>query len=353
MKKIALFALLSLATTNCLAFNFFHKKPEKRSYIYIVGSSTISPLMAAVSEEFASSQELQGRKVSVPLVESNGTTAGFKIFCAGLGEKYPDFVNASRAIDEDQKALCQKHGVNEIVEIKIGYDGIVFANSTESKKVNLSKEQIFLALAKKIYDKKTNQLIANPYKTWNQIDSSLPKTNIVIFGPPLTSGTRDVFIDMLVMDELCFRNEGFVKAYSDDGLRKKYCHELRTDGAFVELGENDNSIVQNLKAHKHAFGIIGYDFLIANPKTIQATSIDKVLPNSKTIISKKYPLSRPLFVYFKKQHLNLVPNIKEFIEELVNKETIGSYGYLTRNGLVAMDDSELNEVRKQVLSNLK
>ncbi len=351
MYKIILICLLSLTAKNSFAFDFFHK-PESRSHIYIVGSSTISPLTAAISEEFTRNQENKGNKVKLPLVESIGTSSGLKLFCAGVGLDYPDFVNASKPMESKDKELCKKNNVTDIVEIKIGYDGIVFANSITAKKINFTKKQIFLALAKVIYDEKSNKLIANPYKTWNQIDPKLPKTKITIYGPPLTSGTRDVFIDMLAMDELCFNNKNFIAAYPEYETRKKQCHELRNDEYFIETGENDNSIVQNLRDDKNAFGIIGFNFLIINKDKIQGSKIDNIECNSKNIALKQYPLSRPLFIYFKKQHLNLVKNIKEFVEEVVNKETIGTQGYLRHNGLVTMKDSELNEVRNNTLSDL-
>lgn len=347
MKKI-----LFLAALASLVNQAFADDSIKRPYIQIVGSSTISPLIAAVSEEFANKESHKNLQISTPLVESTGTGGGFKLFCAGVGLKHPDFVNASRPIEEDELELCANNGVKNPVEIKIGYDGIVLAKSKGTAPIKLSRKHIFLALAEKIFDKEAKQLIANPYQNWNDIDSSLPKTKIIIYGPPLTSGTRDVFADM-VMEGACFTNAEFVEAIKDNQTRKKQCHKIRNDGHFIELDENDNSIVNNLKNNRNAFGIIGFAFLQANQKTLGASAIDGILPTQENIASKKYPLSRPLFVYFKKEHLKLVPHVAQFIDEIVGSETIGDSGYLVRSGLVAMDKKELKEVTKTVLSKLK
>ena len=331
--------------------NSFACKSHKRSYIYLVGSSTVSPLMAAVSEEFSRVQNVNKTPIQTPLVESSGTRNGFKFFCSGVGKKYPDFVNASRPIEESEIENCKKNGVKKILEIKIGYDGIVFGNFVKTNKIQLTKEQIFLALAEKIFDEKTKKLISNPYKTWNQIDAKLPKTEIIIYGPPLTSGTRDVFVDM-VMEDACLHKKEFVESLPDEHERKIQCHKLRGDGNFIESGENDNLIVQNLKTNPNAFGILGYDFLAANKKIIKAVPVNGVYPTPKSIAAKKYPLSRPLFIYFKKEHLDLVPKTREFIREIINSETIGNKGYLINSGLVAMSDAELEEIQKNILSQI-
>ncbi len=343
LTKKLLFITLLLASQNSFAC-----KLEKRSYIYLVGSSTISPLMAAVSEEFSRVQNVNKTPIQTPVVESSGTRNGFKFFCSGVGKHYPDFVNASRPIEENEIKNCEKNGVKKILEIKIGYDGIVFGNFVKTKKIQLTKEQIFLALAEKIIDEKTKKLIPNPYKTWNQIDAKLPKTEIIIYGPPLTSGTRDVFVDM-VMEDTCLHKQEFVEALPDEYERKIQCHKLRNDDNFIESGENDDVIVQNLKTNPNAFGILGYDFLAANKKIIKAIPINGIYPTPKSIATKKYSLSRPLFIYFKKEHLDLVPQTRDFIKEIINSETIGGNGYLINSGLVAMSASELEEIQKNIL----
>lgn len=340
--------LTAISAQSSAAFDFgFHK----RDYIYVVGSSTVSPLMAAVSEEFARTQSLKKSPIKVPLVESIGTANGFKIFCQGVGFKYPDFADASRPIHEDEIEECHKNGVNEIAEIKIGYDGIVIANFVGRKRIKLTEEQVFLALAEKTYDSKSGKLINNPYVRWNQIDPKLPNVEIAIYGPPATSGTRDVLVEM-VMEGVCFHKKEFVHAMPSDALRKKQCKSIRKDGKFIESGENDNLIVENVKNHPNSLGIFGFNFLVVNRNKIQPVLIDNVEPTFETIASKKYKLSRPLFVYFKKEHLAKMPQMRDFIKEIISPETIGRKGYLIHSGLVALTDSELEEVRTNILSQL-
>ncbi|NBV05985.1 MAG: phosphate ABC transporter substrate-binding protein [Proteobacteria bacterium] len=330
-------------------FNIFK---SHRSYLYLVGSSTVSPFMSSVSEEFNRVESKKNPNALKPVVESDGSTGGFQLFCQGVGYKYPDFINASRLIKENEIENCRHNGVKEIVEIKIGYDGIVLANSIGSKKIKLTKEQIFLALAEKIYDVKSGKIINNPYQNWNEIDAKLPKKKIIVYGPPLTSGTRDVFAD-IVLEEVCFMKKEFISAFPERDERRRQCRKIRTDGNFIESGENDNLIVQNLKDHPDALGIFGFNFLVVNTKSIQAVAVDNVEPSFVTIASKKYELSRPLFVYFKKEHLNLLPEMRDFIKEIISSETIGKKGYLLHNGLIALSDEELQQVRKNILAEIK
>jgi phosphate transport system substrate-binding protein len=343
---VAIFPLYS-----ALAFDWPMSKSKNRNYILVVGSSTISPFLTAVSEEFGREQSLKKIVTITPVVESTGTGSGFKMFCGGVGTKFPDFVNASRAISDSEMETCSQNGVKQIVEIKIGYDGIVFGNLAGGKKIKLTKEQIFLALAEKVADKKTKKLVPNFYQTWDEIDATLPKTKILIYGPPLSSGTRDVFSD-IVLEESCLGKKEFVSEFPEFSARKKQCHTLRSDEHFIESGENDRLIIEHLKANSDAFGIFGFNFLAENQKTIQAASIDSVAPSAASIASKKYSLSRPLFVYFKKENLNSTPQMREFISEIINPETIGAKGYLVRSGLISLSEDELAEVRKNVLTQI-
>jgi phosphate transport system substrate-binding protein len=345
---LTLFAL-QISLQNADAFELF--KPKNRAYLHIVGSSTISPFMATISEEFSRSQSLKNSPILTPLVEPNGTRAGIKLLCAGLGYEYPDFAAASRPIEKNEIENCLSNGVKEPLAIKIGYDGIVIGNFVSSKKTKLTKEQIFLALAQKVFDSKTQKLIANPYQKWSEIDASLPEVEILVYGPPLTSGTRDVFAD-LVMEDVCFSKPEFIAAYPDWLARRQQCHTLRSDGRFIASGENDSLIIQNLKNNHQAFGIFGFDFLVANSRVIQAVQIDDIEPSFASIDSKQYKLSRPLFVYFKKEHLELIPEMRGFIEEIISSETIGRKGYLLNSGLIALSDSELKVVQANILSQL-
>jgi phosphate transport system substrate-binding protein len=348
----AVFLILFLSLNKSFAFDlsaFF--KIQKRSYIYVVGSSTVSPLMTAVSEEFSRDQSLNNKVIITPVVEANGTAEGFRLFCAGVGYQYPDFANASQLIGENEIKQCNHNGVKEIVPIKIGYDGIVIGNSVKGKKIKLTKEQIFLALAQKVFDAKSKKLIDNPYKKWSEIDPALPPVKITVYGPPLTSGTRDVFVG-IVMEDACFKKKEFIKIYENQDLRKKQCRTLRNDGVFVESGENDNLIIENLKNNPEALGIFGFNFLVANKKVIQAVKIEGVEPTFASISSKKYEFSRPLFVYFKKEHLKLIPYMREFILEIINPETIGNKGYLANSGLIPLSNYELEKITKDVLLEL-
>ena len=346
------FALSFQANSHAFDFSFFK---QKRDHIYIVGSSTISPLMAAVSEEFSRRKAMEGKPIKTPIVESSGTTAGFKLFCAGTEAKYPDFVNASRMISDDEKNTCHKNGINKILEIKIGYDGIVIAASKANKKAhlfNLSKEQIFKALAEKIYDQKSASLVKNPYKYWSEIDKKLPHQEILFFGPPTSSGTRDVFVDM-IMEEYCLNQKEVEKLFANHDQLKQQCHKIRDDGVFISSGENDDNIMRALIHNPQAFGIFGFNYLVANDNKIQPIKIENTLPNQATISSKDYSLSRPLFVYFKGENLDLIFEMRDFIHELINHETVGKNGYLSHNGLVPLSDLEVVELHKKLLPEIK
>lgn len=349
---VSFFTALFLSE-NSFAFSWkINSEIQQRPYLYLVGSSTVSPFMASISEEFSREQNLKNISTETPVVESSGTREGFKLFCHGVGLEYPDFINASRVIEKSEIDNCHNHGVKGVVEIKIGYDGIVFGNFAGRKKIEFTKEQIFLALAEKIYDSKNQKLIKNPYSKWNEIDPNLPAMDILVYGPPLTSGTRDVFVDM-VMEDVCFGEKEFIEAYPDEFLRKKQCQKIRSDGKFVESGENDNLIIKHLESDHHAFGIFGFNFLVANRDVVQAAKIDGVEPNFSSISSKKYKLSRPLFIYFKKEHLDLMPQMRDFTKEIISTQTLGRKGYLLNNGLIALSDSELAKIRKNILAEIK
>jgi phosphate transport system substrate-binding protein len=316
------FTLLFL-TTDCFAWF----KASKRKHIQVVGSSTVYPFASVIAETFGRDTEFK-----TPIIESTGTGGGFKLFCSGVGFDFPDFSNASRKIEESEIKRCQENGVNGIVEIKIGYDGIVLANAVNGKKFNLTKEQIFLALRE-----------GSKYQKWNEIDPSLPNTKITVYGPPTSSGTRDAFVE-LVMEEPCKKLTN---------LSKKKCGVIRSDGHFIEAGENDNLIVQKLIHDEDALGIFGFSFLEENHSVIKSAMINNVEPSFNSIISGGYKVSRPLFIYFKKEHLNLVPGVKEFAQEIVSKNTIGSDGYLLQKGLIPLTNLEIRKVQDEVAEALK
>ena len=278
------------------------------------------------------------------MVESTGTGGGIKLFCAGVGEDTPDIANASRQIKKSEVEACAKSGVKEITEVKIGFDGIVLANSKQHKPFALSEKEIWLALAKEV--PVDGKLVANPNMTWNQINPALPAEKIEVLGPPPTSGTRDAFVE-LVMDRAC---EEFpeVKALDADA-KKAACQTIREDGAYIEAGENDNLIVQKLEANPAALGIFGYSFLDQNIDRLQGSSIQGVEPTFENIADGKYPIARSLYFYVKNAHVGVVPGIREFIAEFTSEAAIGDEGYLADKGLIPLpaDDRQDGALRGQ------
>jgi phosphate transport system substrate-binding protein len=337
-----LFALCQLFPQAALAQT--NSAQNQRSYIRMAGSSTVYPFARTIAEEFG-----RNTKFKTPIVEATGTGGGIKLFCLGVGENFVDFANASRKIEPSELGLCHKNGVQNIIEIKVGYDGIVLANSNQAKAYSLTKEQIFLALAEEI--PQNGKLIKNPYQKWSDIDKSLPNTYITVYGPPPTSGTRDAFVE-LVMEEPCVDNLVFVAATPDKKARKKNCHIVRSDGKFIEAGENDNLIIQKLKNDKNALGIFGFSFLEQNAGIIHGARINGVYPTFGNIASAKYKVSRPLFIYAKKEQMPFVLGIKEFITEIINEDAIGDEGYLIEKGLIPAHKAEIKKMREEILGGL-
>jgi len=313
--------------------------------VRVVGSSTVYPFTTVVSEEFG-----KGGVFKSPIVESTGTGGGFKLFCAGIGDGFPDITNASRPIKESEKALCDQNGVKDYSEIKIGYDGIVIANNAKSPRLNLTKQQIFLAIARKV--PANGKLVDNKYKTWNEIDKSLPATKIEFYGRPPTSGTRDAFTDM-VMDEACEKIPEFASEYADKDARKKACGLLREDGVYIETGDNNNLIVQKLLSNPDAVGMFGYSFLEENESKIHGSTISGVEPTFDTISSGKYSISRPLYIYVKNANLSSTKGLKEFVREYVSDKSLSSAGYLSFKGLVPLKAEELKQEQSKVAAKLK
>jgi phosphate transport system substrate-binding protein len=320
---------------------FFSVAAEAREQIRAVGSSTVYPFTTVVAEHFGKSS-----KFKTPVIESTGTGGGFKLFCAGVGEAYPDISNASRAIKKSEIENCAKNGVAAITEVKIGYDGIVLANSKAAKPMSISLKHLYLAMAKEV-PAGDGKFKPNPYKSWNEIDPSLPVDKIEVLGPPPTSGTRDAFVE-LAMEGGCKSFEE-IKALekSDEKKFKALCHGVREDGAFVEAGENDMLIVKKLEQNKAAFGIFGYSFLDQNADKIQGTNVNGVAPSFENIAASKYPVSRPLFFYVKKAHAASVPGLKEFLVEFTSEKAWGENGYLADKGLIPMPKPEREKYAKE------
>jgi len=311
-----------------------------RDYINIVGSSTVYPFSTVVAEQFGKTT-----KFKAPKVESTGSGGGIKLFCDGVGVKFPDIANSSRRIKSSEVAQCKQNGVSEIVELKIGYDGIVVANSKQGKPLVLDLPHLWLALAKEVPDGTSGKLKPNSATTWAQVDSKLPDIKIEVLGPPPTSGTRDAFVE-LAMESGC-SSVDWIKALkaSDEKRFKSICHTIREDGAFIEAGENDNLIVQKLEANPSAFGIFGYSFLDQNSEKVRAASINGVSPTFETIGNGGYPVSRPLFVYVKKAHVGVIPGITEYLSEFTSPRAFGPDGYLADKGMIPMPDAERTQFR--------
>jgi phosphate transport system substrate-binding protein len=311
-----------------------------RDQIRIVGSSTVYPFTTAVAENFGKATGMK-----TPVVESTGTGGGIKLFCAGVGADHPDFVNASRPIKKAEFETCQKNGVTDIVELKVGFDGLTMANAASGPEASFTKQQIFMALAKQVPDK-DGKLIDNPYKMWNEIDPALPAEKIEVLGPPPTSGTRDSFAE-LVMEKGAEKFESLAALKKDDGKAfENVWKSIRTDGAYVEAGENDNLIVQKLEANPQAFGVFGFSFLEENEGKIKGAKIEGEVPTFESVASGSYKVARPLFVYAKKQHVGTIPGIAEFVAEYTSAKAIGEDGYLADQGLIPLPaaDAEASAV---------
>lgn len=315
-----------------------------RDYIEVVGSSTVYPFATVVAETFGKST-----KFKTPKIESTGSGGGLKLFCQGVGLDYPDITNSSRRIKQSEINQCAANGVKDIVEVKIGYDGIAFANSKKADSISVSRKELFLALAKEVPSPNGSEnLIENPYSKWNEINPALPATKIEVLGPPPTSGTRDAFVE-LAMEGGC-KQFGWIKALkdSDKSRYKSICHSIREDGAYIEAGENDNLIVQKLEANPNAFGIFGYSFLDQNSDKVRGAKVEGVEPEFESIAAGDYPISRSLYFYVKKAHVGVTPGLQEFAAEFMSERASGEEGYLSDRGLIPMPEDELEKYQADV-----
>ncbi len=310
---------------------------QARDQIRIVGSSTVFPFSTTVAETFGKTTGFK-----TPVVESTGSGGGMKLFCAGVGVEHPDITNASRRIKASEYEKCTKNGVS-ITEVKIGFDGIVLANSKQSDRLTLTKKQIFMALAKQV--PVDGKLVDNPYQKWSDIDSSLPNSKIEVLGPPPTSGTRDAFVELAM--------EGGAKKFeslkalrkSDKKAFKAIAHTIREDGAYVEAGENDNLIIQKLEANPQALGIFGFSFLDQNADKIQGSIVEGAEPTFENIAAGDYGVSRSLYFYVKKEHVGSVPGIQEFVNAFTNEDAWGDEGYLADKGLIPLPAADREQVK--------
>ena len=328
---------IALPTISVLAGLLMAANVFARDNIEVVGSSTVYPFSTVVAERYGRST---GK--ATPKIESTGSGGGMKLFCSGVGTNYPDITNSSRRIKMSEFKKCQENGVKDVLVVQIGYDGIVIANSVDAKSINLSRKDIFLALAAKVPGDTEGSLIDNPYTNWKQINPLLPDIDIEVLGPPPTSGTRDAFVE-LGMEGGC-KKIAWIAALkkTDKNTYKQVCHTVREDGRYIEAGENDNLIVQKLEANPAALGIFGFSFLDQNADKVQGASIESVEPTFESIADKSYPISRPLFFYVKKAHVGVVPGMMGYLKEFTSERAWGVEGYLAEKGMIPLPIKERN-----------
>ncbi|MBU2863847.1 substrate-binding domain-containing protein [Reinekea forsetii] len=336
MKKVLLAAALTtIASVSAL-------QAHARDQINIVGSSTVYPFATVVAERFGRSTSF-----ATPTIESTGSGGGLKLFCDGVGESTPDITNSSSYIKQSQYEACAEKGIG-IIEVKIGYDGIAVANSKKGEKLDVTQQEIFLALAAKVPGTKAGELIENPYKTWSDINPKLPNVAIRVLGPPPTSGTRAAFVE-LVMQKGCAKFDWIKDLKSSDKSQYlEICDSMREDGAFVEAGENDNLIVQKLEADPNAYGIFGYSFLDQNSDKVQGAAFNGIDISFDSISDGSYPVSRPLHFFVKKNHIGVIPGILEYVNTFLSPAAQGEDGYLAEKGLIPLGSQELKEIRAAV-----
>ena len=316
-----------------------------RDQIRVVGSSTVYPFATATAESLSKTTSFKA-----PVIESTGTGGGMKLFCAGIGVDHPDMTNASRAIKKSEAETCAKNGVTPI-EVIVGYDGIAIANSKKGPLFKITSKELFLALAKEVPGS-DGKLQPNPYKNWSEINPSLPNEKIEVLGPPPTSGTRDAFLE-LVMEKGAKSFPEFKKLSKEKKkVFKAIAHSIREDGAFIEAGENDNLIVQKLEVNPEAVGIFGFSFLDQNMDKLQGSFVDGVEPSFEAIADGSYGVSRPLFFYVKKEHVNTVPGIKQYVELFLSEKMSGEEGALLDKGLIPLPSKVRIVNRQEVLSQL-
>lgn len=299
-----------------------------REQIRIVGSSTVYPFSSYVAEEFGATTKFQ-----TPIIESTGSGGGHKLFASGSDLNTPDITNSSRRMKDSEFNKNMEVGNKLISEVKIGFDGIAIAFNKKAAPMSLSRKDILLAVAAEV--PVDGKLVANPYKTWKDINSALPNKKIVIYGPPSSSGTRDAFEEMVMAETTAKMDEYGKKAYS----------KIRQDGAYIPAGENDNLIVQKLAKDPDAIGIFGYSFLEENMDKLQGATVDGFAPVPANISTGKYPISRSLFFYVKQAHIGKVPGIQEYVDLFLSEKMIGDRGLLKRIGLIPLPKAERDAER--------
>ena len=314
--------------------------------IKIVGSSTVAPFSTTVAEQFGAVSTHPS-----PIVETTGTGGGFNAFCNAIGPDEPSIVNASRKIKEGEAALCADAGIAPPVEVKIGYDGIVIANAKNGPDLNLTKEEIFRALAANLPDGNGGWQ-KNPHQTWRDISPELPDMRIIVSGPPPTSGTRDAFAEIALENgALAFPELAALKE-QDPAAFTARAREIRNDGAWIDSGENDSSIINTLLRNEDGVGVLGYSFLEQNLDRIKAAQIRDVAPTFENISSGAYGVSRSMYFYVKRENLPLVPGLADFVAEFTQEDAWGTDGYLAEKGLIPLLPEDRVQVRTMALAEL-
>jgi len=334
MARLTLAGLIMLTLTVGFAANL-----SPRKHVHIVGSSTAYPIIAAAAEHFG-----RHHGYTTPVVESTGTGGGIKLFCAGIGLLTPDIAMASRSMKPSERNTCKRHDVTDVREIKIGFDGIVIANSRQAPQLHLSRRDIYLALARWVPSPdRPGTLVANPYRTWQQINPDLPNQKIRVYGPPPTSGTRDILVERLMTSACLDEPEMRALLEQDPSSFNQQCHALREDGPFINAGENDARLVRKLVNDRDALGIFGFNFLDRNREILQAASIDSTSPSFESIESGLYPLSRPLYLYIKPRHARIVAGLNQFVDSIIEESSTGPEGRLIDQGLIALPHNQMTQ----------
>ena len=334
---------LSLLAIAGLSFAGAVHAQAARDYVTLVGSSTVFPFASTVAEHFGKANP----KFKTPKVESTGTGGGFKLFCGGVGVQYPDISNASRRVKASELEACTSNGVKDVVEVKIGYDGITVAAKKGGPAYKLTRKDLYLAVAKQVPDPKDpNTLIANPYKNWSQINPALPNVTIQLFGPAPNHGTRDAFME-LVLQNGC-EQYAWLKSLKevDEKRYQKVCTQVREDGAWTDVSEDYALIMGKLAGNPQALAVFTFSYLDQNGDKLSAATIEGKAPSFATIADGSYPISRPLYFYVKKAHVSVIPGIKEFIAEFISDKSMGADGYLAERGLIPLKAGELAKTRK-------
>lgn len=309
-----------------------------RDYISIAGSSTVLPFATIVAERLG-----RNPNQKTPVVESGGSSVGKKGVCDGIGTQFIDIGNASSRMKPAELEYCDKNGV-KITEIKVGYDGIVVANSKKADRLKISLADLGKALTAEV--PVDGKMVVNPYKKWSDVNPALPALEIRVYGPPTTSGTRASFAEIVNEKAYCNKDADAKAALKAAGKKAKTCRAMRTDGAYIEAGEQDNLIVQKLQEDTGAFGIFGFSYLDQNSDTLQGAQLSGVVPTFEAIADGEYKASRALFFYVKHQHIGVVPGIEAFMTEWTKHW--GDDGILADAGMIPMPKAERDEMASRI-----